>query len=223
MSEEMPQDDVEYAPSDVIAVLDHLIEMISSARVLPLSASIVVNQAELLELLHSAKDALPADLVAADGIVADATAVLDRADLEAEQILSDANAEATKLREYTQQETTAQRQEAEQYSQATHEKADVAAKSKVEAASRQAEKIIADAQAEAERLVASEKIVHEAQERAAQTVQAADARARQLAAGADNYCDEKLNELENLLAQISKQARGGRAALAKRSGFEPQG
>lgn len=223
MSDQTPQDDVEYAPSDVIAILNHLIEMVGSAKMLPFSASVVINQAEVLELLNSAKEALPADLVAADGIVADATAVLDRADLEAEQILSDANAQATKLREDTENAVTAQRKEADEYAQSTREKADVSAKSKVEAATRESENIIAKAQAEAERLVSNENVVREAQERAAQTVQAADARARQLAAGADNYCDERLHELEQLIGKIAKQTQGGRAALAKRTGFDPQG
>lgn len=222
MSEELPEPEVQYAPSDVIAVLDHLIEVVGAARTLPMSASILVNRAEVLELLNSAKEALPADLIAADGIVADATAVLDRADLEAEQILADANKQATGVRESADSDAQTTRTQADEYATSVREQADTQAQQKLQSAQHQAEQIVAQAQAEAERLVSSENVVREAQERATQTVAAADARARQLAAGADSYCDERLNELEKLIASISKQTRGGRAALASRGGFQPQ-
>ena len=89
-----PQEEPQYAPSDVIAVLDRLTEMIEAGRSVPFSASVMINQAEGVELLDNARAALPADLVNADRIVADANKVLDAADEEAEQTISDARAEA---------------------------------------------------------------------------------------------------------------------------------
>ncbi len=66
-----PQEEPQYAPSDVIAVLDRLTEMIEEGRSVPFSASVMINQAEGVELLDNARSALPADLVNADRIVAD--------------------------------------------------------------------------------------------------------------------------------------------------------
>ena len=73
-----------YGPSTVIAALDQIEDLVESSRTVPLSASIMVNKAEILDLLDQAREALPEDLVAADAVVADADAVLGRADSAAE-------------------------------------------------------------------------------------------------------------------------------------------
>ena len=69
-----------YGPSTVIAALDQIEDLVESSRTVPLSASIMINKAELLDLLDQAREALPEDLVAADAVVADADADLGRAD-----------------------------------------------------------------------------------------------------------------------------------------------
>ena len=55
-----------YGPSTVIAALDQIEDLVESSRSVPLSASIMINKAELLDLLDQARQALPEDLVAAD-------------------------------------------------------------------------------------------------------------------------------------------------------------
>ena len=72
-----PIDDV-YGPSTVIAALDQIEDLVEIARALPMSASVLVNKAEVLDLLEQARQALPDDLVAADAVVADADAVMGR-------------------------------------------------------------------------------------------------------------------------------------------------
>ena len=84
-----------YGPSTVIAALDQIEDLVESARSIPLSASIMVNKAEILDLLDQAREALPEDLVAADAVVADADAVLVRADSAAEQAIAEANTRAS--------------------------------------------------------------------------------------------------------------------------------
>jgi len=59
-----------YGPSTVIAALDQIEDLVESSRTVPLSASIMINKAELLDLLDQAREALPEDLVAADAVVA---------------------------------------------------------------------------------------------------------------------------------------------------------
>ena len=84
-----------YGPSTVIAALDQIEDLVESSRAVPLSASIMVNKAEILDLLDQAREALPEDLVAADAVVADADAVLGRADSAAETRIAEANSRAS--------------------------------------------------------------------------------------------------------------------------------
>ncbi len=69
------EDQTVYGPSTVIAALDRIEDLLEAARAVPLSASVMVNRAELLDLLDQAREALPDDLKAADAVVADADAV----------------------------------------------------------------------------------------------------------------------------------------------------
>ena len=92
-----------YGPSTVIAALDQIEDLVESSRSVPLSACIMINKAEILDLLDQAREALPEDLVAADAVVADADAVLGRADsaaetrADAEATIADANAQAERI------------------------------------------------------------------------------------------------------------------------------
>ena len=84
-----------YGPSTVIAALDQIEDLVESSRSVPLSACIMINKAEILDLLDQAREALPEDLVAADAVVADADAVLGRADSAAETRIAEANSRAS--------------------------------------------------------------------------------------------------------------------------------
>ena len=97
-----------YGPSTVIAALDQIEDLVESSRAVPLSASIMVNKAEILDLLDQAREALPEDLVAADAVVADADAVLGRADSAAETRIAEANSRASSDAEATIAEANAQ-------------------------------------------------------------------------------------------------------------------
>ena len=88
------EDQTVYGPSTVIAALDRIEDLLEAARAVPLSASVMVNRAEVLDLLDQAREALPDDLKAADAVVADADAVLVRADSAAETTIAEANARA---------------------------------------------------------------------------------------------------------------------------------
>ena len=57
-----------YGPSTVIAALDQIEDLVESSRAFPLSASIMISKAEILDLLDQAREALPEDLVAADAV-----------------------------------------------------------------------------------------------------------------------------------------------------------
>lgn len=81
----------------LVAILDELTDLVAGARAMPMSASALINRAEVLELIESAKAVLPSQISQADTLVADADAVLDRARREAAKILDKARARAEHL------------------------------------------------------------------------------------------------------------------------------
>lgn len=81
----------------LIAILDELTDLVSSARAMPMSASALINRAEVLDLIESAKSVLPTQISQADTLIADADAVLERARREAAKILEKAHARAEQL------------------------------------------------------------------------------------------------------------------------------
>lgn len=81
----------------LVAILDELTDLVTSARAMPMSASALINRAEVLELVESARAVLPSQISQADTLIADADAVLDRARREAAKILEKARARADHL------------------------------------------------------------------------------------------------------------------------------
>ena len=209
-----------YGPSTVIAALDQIEDLVESARSIPLSASIMVNKAEILDLLDQARESLPEDLVAADAVVADADAVLVRADSAAEQAIAEANTRASSTLEAANtkadQIVSAAREEAER----TTSRADAEAEATLAQARADAEAALADAQAQADRLVSTENIVRMAEDRAREIV--ADARREEanLREGADDYVAQSLGELAGLISDLQRRTDAGRRTIAERRGVD---
>ena len=209
-----------YGPSTVIAALDQIEDLVESARSIPLSASIMVNKAEILDLLDQAREALPEDLVAADAVVADADAVLVHADSAAEQAIAKANTRASSTLEAANtkadQIVSAAREEAER----TTSRADAEAEATLAQARADAEAALADAQAQADRLVSTENIVRMAEDRAREIV--ADARREEanLREGADDYVAQSLGELAGLISDLQRRTDAGRRTIAERRGVD---
>ncbi|MDO4664829.1 MAG: hypothetical protein Q4A71_01270 [Actinomycetaceae bacterium] len=220
-------DQAEYAPSDVIAVLDRLSEMIAGGTSLPFSANVMVNQAEALELLHNAREALPQDLVAADNIVADASRVLDQADVEAAAIRAEANEAAENEREEASQyarQTTEQAQaqakttikEATERAEVIVSKAHKEAEATIAQANAKAKEIVHSAQQHAEQLISEQAVLAQANQRASEMVANAGQHAQKLATDADAYVVKQLTDLEELLTKIMRQTHGGKETLRGR-------
>lgn len=118
------------APSQgesLLAILDELSALLKQSRQMPMSASILVNKAEALDLLNAALTVVPEQVAEADEIVAGAKQVVDKADADAAAILKDAEERADRA---------------------------IDQESVVAAAKQRAQEIIAAADAEAERLMA---------------------------------------------------------------------
>jgi len=84
-------------PEGLTGVLDALEQAVATARAMPMSSSVLVNRAEILDLLDQARGALPTQLSAADEVLADADAARAAARADADEILATARAEAERL------------------------------------------------------------------------------------------------------------------------------
>ncbi|MGW0706901.1 ATP synthase F0 subunit B [Streptomyces sp. NPDC002643] len=82
---------------DVQKKLDEIVSAVSGARGMPMSASCVVNRADLLSLLEELRAALPDSLAQAQELIGDRDHMVERARQEAERIIENAHAERGSL------------------------------------------------------------------------------------------------------------------------------
>ncbi len=78
-------------------ILDALAAAIGRARAMPMSSSVLVSRAELLDLVEQARSVLPTQLIEADDVLAAADDARARAEARAEAIVADATEEAARL------------------------------------------------------------------------------------------------------------------------------
>lgn len=117
---------------DVQERLDELMVMVEDAKSMPLSASCVLNRAQLLDLIEEIRQLLPESVYRADELLADREAVvldgrreadriLEQARVQADRMVSEhevylaAVAESNALRAETAAETARMRQETDDY------------------------------------------------------------------------------------------------------------
>ncbi|WP_053707881.1 ATP synthase F0 subunit B [Streptomyces sp. NRRL B-3648] len=82
---------------DVQKKLDEIVSTVSGARSMPMSASCVVNRAELLAMLEELRQALPGSLAQAQELIGGREQMVEQARLEAERIIENAHAERGSL------------------------------------------------------------------------------------------------------------------------------
>ena len=81
----------------VAGVLDAIEETVNAARSMPMSSSVIVSRPELLALVDQVREALPAQLDAADEVIADADAARAAAQEQAHAVLAAAQEQARAL------------------------------------------------------------------------------------------------------------------------------
>ncbi|GGJ54017.1 cell division initiation protein [Streptomyces brasiliensis] len=82
---------------DVQKKLDEIVTTVSSARAMPMSASCVINRAELLAMLEEVRQALPGSLAQAEELIGGREQMVEQARQEAERIIEHAHAERGSL------------------------------------------------------------------------------------------------------------------------------
>ena len=93
----MTDEDPTTRPEGLTGVLEAIATAVSTARAMPMSSSVLVNRAELLDLVEQARDVLPTQLTRADQVLADAAAARAEAQAGADEILERARREAAAL------------------------------------------------------------------------------------------------------------------------------
>lgn len=79
------------------ALVDELDALVTHARAMPMSASVLVNRAEALALVDDLRAAMPAQLERADEVLSDADRVLADAEEQAERVIAAARTRAAQL------------------------------------------------------------------------------------------------------------------------------
>ncbi|MER7835177.1 ATP synthase F0 subunit B [Streptomyces sp. NPDC096040] len=82
---------------DVQKKLDEIVATVAGARSMPMSASCVVNRADLLAMLEDLRQALPGSLAQAQELIGDREQMVEQARMEAERIIETAHAERGSL------------------------------------------------------------------------------------------------------------------------------
>lgn len=82
---------------DVQKKLDEIVEAVGSARSMPMSASCVVNRAELLAMLEEVRQALPGSLAQAQELLGGHEQLAEQARQEAERIIESAHTQRSSL------------------------------------------------------------------------------------------------------------------------------
>ncbi|MCX3058936.1 cell division initiation protein [Streptomyces beihaiensis] len=82
---------------DVQKKLDEIVTAVGSARSMPMSASCVVNRAELLAMLEDVRQALPGSLAQAQELIGGREQMVEQARAEAERIIETAHSERGSL------------------------------------------------------------------------------------------------------------------------------
>lgn len=82
---------------DAESLLTQAIEVVSTAKSMPLSSSVLVSRDEMLDLLEGALSSLPDELKRARWVLADLDALTEQRRREADALLDEVRAEASRL------------------------------------------------------------------------------------------------------------------------------
>lgn len=209
-----------FGPSTVIAALDQIENLVDLARSVPLSANVVLNKAEILDLVRQAKEALPDDLVAANAVVSDADAVLIRADSAAEAAVAEAGAKATSVLDDARTKAETVLAEAQDEAKRTVSRANEEAQRTGQRASQEAERMLTEARDQMEAMVAADNVTQIARQRAQETIAEAKAETTRLRAGADEYVISTLGHVSGVLSDLQRRTEAGLKKVARSERME---
>jgi cell division septum initiation protein DivIVA len=188
-------------------VLTELVELVETARTIPMSTSCVLPRERTLDLLDALREVLPPELVEARRVVAQREQILSESEQraaeairlateQAEQLLAEARAEAHQLVE------SARAEQAELVSAASVQRAAVAEATRITG---EADQYAAATREQVDRASADAR-------------QQAEQYAERLAADAQDYATGTLTELVTTLQRLLGTAENGLTTLNRRDG-----
>jgi cell division septum initiation protein DivIVA len=217
-------------------LLVELVELVETARTLPMSSSCVVPREKVLDLLDELRETMPPEMDQARRLIATRDAMLHEAHEEAatareravgaaDAILADANQRADELA----RDADVRAHEIVEAGRAEHGRL-VSATGVHQAAAEAAATLRAEAeQFDSETRAAAQRydadVRADAEQYAHATRGAADEYSAKLSGDAEDYADQTLAELASTLHRSAATAEQGRAALAQRrapSGAAPE-
>jgi cell division septum initiation protein DivIVA len=206
----------DYTLARVDEVLTELVELVETARTIPMSASCVLPRERTLDLLDSLREVLPPEMTEARRLVAQRAQLIADAARFSDDMKTQATERAEHLvghaTEQAEQLVAAARTEAHQIVEAARaEQAQLVSAAGVhQAAVAEAARITA----EAEQYAAATR--GEAEQAAAATREQAEQYAERLAADAQDYASHTLTELIATLQRLLGTAENGLGALHRR-------
>ncbi len=97
-ADEPPADE----PPDTEELLDRLIDIVTAAKSMPLSSSVIVTRDEVIELLESAREALPEEIRRARRMLREREEYLETTRRDGEEILEEARVQAERMVQRTE-------------------------------------------------------------------------------------------------------------------------
>jgi cell division septum initiation protein DivIVA len=208
----------------VFESLDELVEMVETARGMPMSSSCVVPRSTTLDLLDDVRDALPAEMHDAQAVLDERDGLVEDARNRADSMIAEAEARArqlvTEAEEHAQQLTTDARAQADHTVESARAEADRRARDGRAEYERQVadgraeyDRLVAAGQAEHERLLLETTVYQAAAERARQVEGEAASAAERMRQEADGYVEDKLAGFADTLQRTLRAVENGRASL----------
>lgn len=208
-------------------LLTELVELVETARAVPMSASCVIPREHVLDLLDDLRDVLPPEMdearrIAAqrDEVLGEATQLADRLRLEAERSALDARAEfdgqAESIVGQARQHAVEMRASAEQYVLEVRASAEKQAQELLAAARAQHDQLLTADGVHQAAIDQSQALRHQADEYVATTRARAEEYAAGLHANADGYAEQTLTDLVAVLSRALATTEQGRQELARR-------
>ena len=202
-------------------VLTELVELIETARTLPMSASCVVPREHTLDLLDALREVLPPELAEARRLVAHRTRTLSEADRLAEEQLQQAHEQAVATIAAAEERARAVLDAAEQQAQASLAAATARAHELVEAGRQEQQQLVSAASVHQAAVADAARLRSEAEEERRSMLAVAREQAGTLTSEAHGYAYSTLSELVDNLQRLAATAENGRNALRAPVGDPP--
>lgn len=133
--------------TDVKAKLDAIVAMVEQAKTKPLSGTVVIARADLLNALNDARESLPGEIAEAQKVLRERRSLTEAGRAEADKLVSDARRQSERMVEEARRNSERMLSSARQERAALIDEASVLAEAEDDA-----EQVVADARGEALRM-----------------------------------------------------------------------